>query len=111
MSVWMLWMVALAAAAGTNVFEMAPSQFATRAEAKQVIRFEAVDTNLMSAAVLHETNRRRAENNLRPLRHHAKALQTAAIQSQIMAKRGSISHENPENVKYQTLIKRVQAVG
>ena len=56
MSVWMLWMVALAAAVGTSFFEMPSSQFAARAEAKQVIRFEAVDTNLMSAAVLHETN-------------------------------------------------------
>src|SRR5688572_20041986 len=97
------------AATATNVFEITPSQFAARAEAKQAIRFEAVDTNLMSAAVLHETNRRRAENKLRPLRHHPKALQAAAIQSQIMQKRGSISHENPENAKYQTLIKRVQA--
>jgi uncharacterized protein YkwD len=107
----MAWMVALAAAAGTNLFEMTPSQFAGRTEAKQIIRLEAVDTNLMSAAVLHETNRKRAENKLRPLRHHPKALQAAAIQSQIMQKRGSISHENPENAKYQTLIKRVQAVG
>ena len=111
MSVWMLWMVALAAAVGTSFFEMPSSQFATRAEAKQVIRFEAVDTNLMSAAVLHETNRRRAENKLRPLRHHPKALQTAVIQSQIMAKRGSSSHENPEHEKFRTLMKRVQSVG
>src|SRR5688500_1615365 len=110
MSVWMLWIVALATA-GTNDFEMPPSQFATRAEAKQAIRFEAVDTNLMFAAVLQEKNRRRAENKLRPLRHHPKAIQAAAIQSQIMAKRGSISHENPDHEKFRTLMKRMQSVG
>jgi uncharacterized protein YkwD len=45
------------------------------------------------------------------VKHHAKAIAAADIQSQIMKKRGSISHENPERPLYATLIKRVNSVG
>jgi uncharacterized protein YkwD len=100
-----------AAASGTNVFQLTPKQFTETKEAKQEIRFDAVNSELLSAAVLHETNRRRAEKGLPPLKHHAKAQQAAEIQSKIMAKRGSISHDNPENPRYDTMPKRVRSVG
>lgn len=108
---WMLWVSAATGGAETNYFQMGARQFGALSQAKEEIQFEAVNTNLMSAAVLHETNRRRAEKGLRPLKHHLKALQAAAIQSRIMRERGSISHENPENPKFETLPKRVKAVG
>lgn len=104
-------MLAWAAADGTNVFQLSPKQFSKVPEAREEIQFDAVNAELLSAAVLHETNRRRAEKRLRPLKHHAKAVQAAKIQSQIMKERGSISHENPKVPKYETLLKRVQAVG
>jgi uncharacterized protein YkwD len=90
---------------------MSPTQFDRRADAKQEIRFDALQTNLLNAAVLHETNRRRAGQKLRPLKTHPKAVQVAFIQSHIMAKRGSISHDNPENPKFETLTKRIRSVG
>jgi uncharacterized protein YkwD len=112
MSVWFALVLALAAAQSqANFFQLSPEQFSATREAKEEIRFEAVNSGLLSAAVLHETNRRRVAEGLPPLKHHAKAIEAAEIQSQIMKKRGSISHENPENPKYATLIKRVQAVG
>jgi uncharacterized protein YkwD len=95
----------------TNFFNLTAAQFATKSQAKQEIQFHSVQTNLISAAVLHETNRRRAEAGLPPLKHHPKARQIAEIQSQIMRRRGSISHENPEVPQYETLIKRVKAAG
>jgi hypothetical protein len=95
----------------TNLFQMSPAQFDRRADAKQEIRFDALQTNLLNAAVLHETNRRRAGQKLRPLKTHPKAVQVAFIQSHIMAKRGSISHDNPENPKFETLTKRIRSVG
>jgi hypothetical protein len=112
MSLWMAFLVAMAAAAGgTNFFQLTPKQFSESQEAKQEIRFEAVNSELLSAAVLHETNRRRVEKKLPALKHHPKAQQAAEIQSQIMKKRGSISHDNPENPRYATLPKRVNSVG
>jgi uncharacterized protein YkwD len=111
MSLWMALMVTVAAAGGTNFFQLAPKQFSETKEAREEIQFDAVKSELLSAAVLHETNRRRIEKGLPPVKHHAKAIQAAQIQSQIMKKRGSISHENPENPKYETLPKRVKAVG
>ena len=108
---WMLWFSAATGAGETNYFQMGARQFGVLAQAKEEIQFEAVNTNLISAAILHETNRRRAEKGLRPLKHHLKALQAAAIQSRIMKERGSISHENPEHEKFRTLMKRVQSVG
>jgi uncharacterized protein YkwD len=112
MSLWMAFLVAMAAAAsGTNFFQLTPKQFSESNEAKQEIRLEAVNSELLSAAVLQETNRRRAEKGLPALKHHPKAQQAAEIQSQIMKKRGSISHENPENPRFATLPKRIQSVG
>lgn len=99
------------AATETNLYQLTPRQFAARPESKEEIRFDAVQTNVMSAAVLHETNRRRAEKGLRPLKYHVKAFEAAEIQSRIMQKRGSISHENPGVPKYESLPKRVEAVG
>ena len=102
---------AAAATGGTNFFQMTATQFAARTETKERIQFDAMQTNVMNAAVLHETNRRRAEHGLRPLKFHPKALAVAGIQSQIMKKRGSISHENPTVPQYETLMKRVRSVG
>ena len=102
---------AIPAPLGTNFFQLSPAQFATRSETQKELQFNALQADLLNAAVLHETNRRRAEKGLRPLQHHPKAQQVAAIQSQIMAKRGSISHDNPENPKLGTLPKRVRSVG
>src|SRR5688572_17858243 len=115
MSLWIAFMVACAAApigtVGTNLFLLSPEQFSATEGAKEEIRFESVKSELLSAAVLHETNRRRVAEGLPILKHHAKAIEAAQIQSQIMKKRGAISHENPEVPKYGTLIKRVQSVG
>jgi uncharacterized protein YkwD len=110
-SLWISMLMMLAAAGGTNHFQLTPAHFRETKAAKEELRFEVVDSELLSAAVLHETNRRRAEKGLRPLKYHAKAERAAEIQSKIMKKRGSISHENPGNALYETLPKRVRAAG
>lgn len=110
MSLRMALMIAVAAG-GTNFFQLAPKQFSGTKEARDEINFDAIRAELLSAAVWHETNLRRSEKGLPPLKHHPKAVQTAEIQSQIMKKRGSISHENPGHPKYETLLKRVKSVG
>ena len=85
--------------------------FANLPQARAPIVFERVDLNLLSAAIFHETNRRRANHKLPPLAFDAAAKRAANLQAQIMEKTGDVSHENPGNPQYETLTKRVTAVG
>src|SRR5688500_17365420 len=102
--------IVLGAAVGrTNYFELMPAEYQKIAGRKLV--FERVDQQLLAAAILHECNRQRTERKLPALKHDAKATEAAKIQSEIMRKRGSISHVNPESAQYRTLEQRVKAVG
>lgn len=85
--------------------------FANLPQARAPIVFERVDLNLLSAAIFHETNRRRANNKLPSLSFDAGAKRAADLQAQIMAKTGEVAHEHPENPQYATLSKRVTGVG
>src|SRR3954468_17172076 len=58
--------------AQTDWFAMSADEFARADAANQPLRFDRIDPTLLSAAILHETNRRRAENHLPPLSHNAK---------------------------------------
>lgn len=84
--------------------------FAKLSQAQAPIVFERVDLNLLSAAIFHETNRRRANNKLPALGFDTAAGRAADLQAQIMAKTGEISHEN-RNPQYATLGQRLAAVG
>jgi uncharacterized protein YkwD len=96
-------------AASTNFFEPDATRF--QAAAAQEIRSDSVNHALLAAAILRETNVRRAKNGLPLLKHETKATEAAKIQSEIMRGRGAISHENPENARYRTLEMRVKSVG
>jgi uncharacterized protein YkwD len=87
------------------------SSFAKLPQARAPIAFERVDLNLLSAAILHETNRRRAENRSPALAFDAAAARAANLQAQIMAKTGDVSHENPGNPQHATLTQRLASVG
>jgi uncharacterized protein YkwD len=78
--------------------------------ANQPVDPERVNRRLLDAAVFHETNRRRATQNLEPLRYDSKAREAAAIQSRAMAKTGVVSHENT-NPKASTPSDRAQLAG
>jgi uncharacterized protein YkwD len=85
--------------------------FAKLPAARAPIDFEHVDVNLLSAAIFHETNRRRANDNLPVLKFDPATRRAANLQAQIMAKTGDVSHEHPDNPQYATLEKRLAAVG
>lgn len=95
--------------ASTNFFELDSASF--QAAAAQEIRTDAINHELLAAAILRETNEHRRQAGLTPLKHDSKATEAAKIQSEIMRARGSISHENPENRRYRTLELRAKAVG
>lgn len=96
-------------AATTNFFELDATRF--QAAAAEEVRSDSINDSLLAAAILRETNVRRAKNGLTLLKLEPKASEAAKIQSEIMRARGAISHENPENVRYRTLELRVKSVG
>ncbi len=73
--------------------------FRTNEEALKEIDFESVDYALLSAAVFHETNRRRIEHELPPLRFREKLREAAKIQARSMAAREMVTHGHPDEGK------------
>ena len=88
-----------------------PRTFAALPEARAPIDFEQIDLPLLSAAVFHETNRRRARQNLPALRFNPEVRRAATLQAQIMARTGEISHENPDVPAHATLELRLANFG
>lgn len=68
--------------------------FRTLPAAEQQITFEQIDDDLLSAAVFHETNKRRQPHGLPALRHEPRVRAAAQMQAEHMAALGVISHEN-----------------
>jgi uncharacterized protein YkwD len=96
--------------AARNLFvNFTPDSFQKHPPARHELEVSKLNTNLLAAAVFHETNARRIARNLPPLRFEARARQAAAIQARIMSARGSISHDNPERKDLQTLEDRLEA--
>ncbi len=99
------------ASAPASLYAMTPAQFATSERAKESLDMEHVDADLMSAAIFHETNKRRAENHLPALRHLAKLDAAAAMHAKDMAEGGWLEHENPNDTKKRTPRDRVKLAG
>ena len=96
-SLALIWLAGAAPSDGDLLFtQYTTASFRKLPAANQVIDPEKVNKALLDAAVFHETNRRRAMEKLKPLRHHAKAREAAAIQSRSMAETGVVRHENPQ---------------
>jgi uncharacterized protein YkwD len=84
--------------------------FAKLAAARQVIDPDAVNYDLLDAAVFHETNRRRQQQGLAALKHDEKARVAAKMQSRDMAKGGFVDHENRDPRK-KTMSDRAKLAG
>ena len=69
-----------------------------------------LDHALLSAAIFHETNRRRAEHDLRPLQYLPELREAALLQVRGMLKLGSTSHRHPDP-DLRMLDQRFRAVG
>ena len=79
-------------------------------EASASITPQQLDRLLLDAAIFHETNRRRTARGLRALRYDAKVREAAAIQSQNMASKGQVTHENSDP-NAGTMIERARLAG
>lgn len=92
-----------------NLFDLSPADFAKRKDAQRQIDFQNVDHDLLSAAIFHETNARRARKSLPPLRHHPNVWRAAAIQAQAMRQQQAVTHQLRGTLR--TPWDRVTAVG
>ena len=92
-------------------FRMSPDEFAHSAGANRELPWENVDNRLLSAAVLHETNRYRVAQKLPPLRHMPKVDDVALMHAQDMAAGGWFGHENPNDPKRRTVLDRAKLLG
>jgi uncharacterized protein YkwD len=92
-------------------FAMSPDEFAQSADAKRELPWEGIDDRLLSAAILHETNRYRAEHKLPVLRHMPKVDEVAAMHAVDMSQGGWFGHDHPTDPRKRTVLDRAKLVG
>lgn len=78
--------------------------------AAKAIDFEDIDYELLSAAVFHETNRRRARHDLPVLAFREELREAARIQARGMVRSGMVAHQHPDET-LRTLRDRLKRVG
>ncbi len=96
---------------GTPPVERTAENFARSKRANERFDLANIDFELLSTAVVHETNKRRQQLALAPLRPLTKLREAAQLQALIMAKRGTISHVNPEFPEKKNPVDRFRLVG
>jgi uncharacterized protein YkwD len=90
---------------------MTPEKFAASEAGKRDVDFANPDEAVLSAAIFHETNRRRAGEKLPPLRRGAAAERAAVMHAKDMAAGNYLSHENPDDPKRREPVDRVRLAG
>jgi uncharacterized protein YkwD len=117
MMTWLFMLICLVAAPPSqppttqpDYFAMPPEEFAQSEAANQVVNFDNPDQTLMSAGILHETNRWRAKENLKPLAHHPKVDDAIMIHVKDMVAKNYLAHDE-KDTKTPHPIDRVRAVG
>lgn len=76
--------------------EMKAGKFWKLDAVKEEIDFEHIDFVLLDAAVFHETNRRRMDNDLTALKFKPVLREAARIQVRGMIRMGKVSHQHPD---------------
>lgn len=93
-----------------SLHSMPADAFREMSAAASTIDFAKIDQPLLDAAVFHETNKRRLQNELPALSFHPELRALAELQSRSMASRQTLSHSQPEKNK-RTLADRYRFLG
>ncbi len=93
-----------------ELHEMKRGEFRELPEVSKPIDFSDIDRDLLSAAVFHETNRRRADHDLPALGFNPALREAARMQSRGMRREHMISHMHPDEEK-RTLRDRLDETG
>ena len=81
-----------------SLHEEEPKAFFERDDVRAEIDFDHIDQALLAAAVFHETNLRRVENDLQPLAYRPVLREAARVQARAMVRLGKVSHSHPDEV-------------
>jgi len=93
-----------------ELHKMSPEEFGKIEKFKTPIDFENIDIALLDAAVFHETNRHRVENDLSRLDFEPALREAAAVQVRGMIRMQAIGHTHPDADK-RTLGDRFELLG
>jgi uncharacterized protein YkwD len=99
---------AATAPAASDHYRMTFSDFLKSEAAQRPIDLQAVDHALIEAAILHETNRVRAEHQLPALAHDPKLAAAARMHGDDMVAGDFFAHENPDDAAKREPIDRVK---
>lgn len=91
--------------------DVSPAEFARREDVQKQIDRQKFDAALLAAAIFHRTNAVRAEHDLPPVAHDAKAAVAAQKHSEAMANGDYLSHGTPNKKKNLTPYDRLQNEG
>ncbi len=75
-----------------------PKVFFERPETSEAINFDHIDQALLAAAVFHETNRRRDDQELPALAYLPVLREAARVQARAMVREGEATHMHPDEV-------------
>ncbi len=100
-----------AVAGKTDWFAMASREFRAAEAPGRPLDFKALDPDLLSAALLHETNVRRAKRGLPALRYDPKAREAAAMLARAMAAEQFVGHTHPTDPSMREMGDRVRLAG
>jgi len=93
-----------------QLHKMPPEEFRKIEKLTARIDFENIDLALLDAAVFHETNRHRVENDLPPFDFEPILREVAAVQVRGMIRMQDVSHEHPDPDK-KTMGDRFELLG
>src|SRR5262245_15638952 len=83
------------------------SEFRKLPAAQKTIDLTSLNGDLLAAAILQETNRRRQQHRLPVLRYDPKAREAAAMQAKVMVRKKFVGHVNPVDAARRTLPDRL----
>lgn len=87
------------------------SEFAETRTAQEAVDVASIDYALLSEAIFHETNLRRARNDLEPLSHLTALDRAACSHAEAMVADDFFAHRNPHDSDLETPAERVRAQG
>jgi uncharacterized protein YkwD len=97
--------------APVDFFALSPDEFAKTSAAQQRLQWNRIDQKLLDAAILHETNRHRVENDVPPVEHLPQLAEAALIHANDMSERRYLSHEQKHNPERRMPLDRVRETG
>ncbi len=94
-----------------SLYRMAASEFFSKAEVDEKIDLKHINHDLLSAALFHETNKKRKENGKEQLDHLPRLDEASRMHARDMAEHEYVAHINPREQELRRPLDRVREAG